>query len=114
MPPIFFLAYKVGALLLDITPHAVEFELSWYWLSTGLIAIWQPFLLGCLVCGLLFGSLGYFCINLLWRWKVTMQWQARRLRRKAALEKAIRDVERRQEAILRHDEPDTGPPGSTS
>jgi uncharacterized protein (DUF2062 family) len=114
IPPIFFLAYKVGATLLNITPQPVEFELSWEWLSTGMVAIWQPLLLGCLVCGLTFGSLGYLSINLLWRWNVTRQWQARRLRRKAALAKATHDVELRQAAIVQHAEQDKSQQESTS
>ena len=83
MPPIFFLAYKVGAMLLNIPPQPVEFELSWAWLSTGLIAIWLPFLLGCLVCGLSAGSLGYFAISMLWRWQVAHKWHQRKLKRRA-------------------------------
>ena len=45
---------------------------------------WQPFLLGCLLCGLFFGSMGYFVINILWRWRVHRHWQARKKRREMA------------------------------
>lgn len=67
MPPIFYFAYKVGAWILNTPETAFNFELSWEWLGTGLAAIWQPFLLGCAVCGLFFGALGYILIRLLWR-----------------------------------------------
>lgn len=67
MPPIFYFAYKVGATILNIPERVFTFELSWGWLGTELAAIWEPFLLGCLVCGLVFGVLGFGLIRLLWR-----------------------------------------------
>jgi uncharacterized protein (DUF2062 family) len=81
MAPIFFLAYKVGALVIDIPVEEIDFELSIYWLSTSLAAIWKPFLLGCLICGLLSGSLGYFVISMVWRWQVAHRWQERKRQR---------------------------------
>ncbi|MEE4193257.1 MAG: DUF2062 domain-containing protein [Halieaceae bacterium] len=113
MPPMFYFAYRVGAVVLGTRPQPLEFQLTWEWLSTSLVAVWQPFLLGCLLCGFFFGSLGFFTIQLLWRWQAVQRWEARRLRRRLAIEKATRDVERRQAAIAQRDEPDTAPPGST-
>ena len=81
MPPLFYMAYRVGALILDVPAGQMAFELSFDWLGSQLAHIWQPFLLGCLVCGLFFGSLGYFVISLLWRWRVSIQWNARKRRR---------------------------------
>ncbi|MBA6412123.1 DUF2062 domain-containing protein [Parahaliea sp. F7430] len=83
MPPIFYMAYKVGALLIDVPVQSVEFDLSWEWLSSNLLAIWEPFLLGCLICGLFFGSMGYFIISMLWRWRVVSMWKVRAAKRKA-------------------------------
>jgi uncharacterized protein (DUF2062 family) len=79
--PIFFLAYKVGALILNTPVQHVAFEFSFHWLGNGLAAVWKPFLLGCLACGLSAGSLGYFAISMLWRWQVTRKWHQRKLRR---------------------------------
>jgi uncharacterized protein (DUF2062 family) len=67
MPPIFYFAYRVGAWLLQTPPREVAFEISSEWLATELGAIWEPFLLGCLVCGTVSGLLGYFAIRGLWR-----------------------------------------------
>lgn len=78
MAPLFFMAYEIGALIIDVPVKDVKFDLSFYWLSTSLAAIWKPFLLGCLLCGLFFGCLGYFVINLLWRLNVVRQWRARK------------------------------------
>ena len=78
MPAIFFLSYKVGAMIVDVPLKDIEFELSIYWLSHSLGAIWKPFLLGCLICGLFFGCLGYFIISQLWRWRVAHHWHQRK------------------------------------
>lgn len=67
MPPFFYFAYRVGAWILSTPEHDFNFELSWGWLGSELAAIWEPFLLGCAICGLFFGALGYATIRLLWR-----------------------------------------------
>jgi len=113
IPPIFFLAYKLGAMVLGVAPQTVEFQLSWEWVTHGLLAIWQPFLLGCLLCGVFFGCLGYFVVSVLWRWGVLRRWRARGLRRKRAIKKAIRDVKLRQEEVSQRGEQDTEPPENT-
>jgi len=78
VPAIIYLAYRVGALALGVPPGMPAFSLSWSWLSSEYSAIWQPLLLGCLLLGLFSGSLGYFVINNLWRWRVRMQWRRRK------------------------------------
>ena len=79
--PMFFIAYKVGALIIDAPVQVIDFELSFAWLSNGLSTVWKPFLLGCLVCGLSAGSLGYFAVSMLWRWQVVHKWRQRKKRR---------------------------------
>jgi len=83
-PAIIYLAYRVGALVLGVPPGMPAFSLSWSWLSSELGSIWQPLLLGCLLLGLFSGSLGYFVINNLWRWRVGLQWKRRKLARALA------------------------------
>ena len=83
MPPMFYMAYKVGALFLDTQVQEFHFELGFHWLGNGLAAVWKPLLLGCLICGLAAGSLGYFTISMLWRWQVAHKWHQRKLRREA-------------------------------
>ncbi|MGK0440815.1 MAG: hypothetical protein ACJA0N_000610 [Pseudohongiellaceae bacterium] len=84
MPPMFYMAYKVGVALIG-NPEAAEFsfELSWQWLGSELIIIWQPFLLGCLVCGLFFGLLGSAIMRITWRFHVIQLWRERRQNRLA-------------------------------
>ena len=81
MPALFFLAYKVGALILDVPVTELAFELSFNWLSNQLAHIWQPFLLGCLICGIFCGCLGYFVVSLAWRWHVSVLWRERKRKR---------------------------------
>jgi uncharacterized protein (DUF2062 family) len=84
MPAIFFMAYKIGALIINEPMTVMKFELSFNWLGSQLAHIWEPFLLGCLVCGLFCGSLGYFVVSLAWRWRVAVHWRERKRRRAAA------------------------------
>jgi uncharacterized protein (DUF2062 family) len=84
MAPLFFMAYEIGALIIDVPVKDVDLELSVYWLSTHLQAIWRPFLLGCLLSGLFFGCVGYFVISMLWRLHVVRQWRARKRKRESS------------------------------
>tara|TARA_R110002072_G_scaffold8018_5_gene42405 strand:- start:6010 stop:6549 length:540 start_codon:yes stop_codon:yes gene_type:complete len=83
MAPIFYMAYEIGALIIDVPVQHMQLELSVHWLSNSLAAIWRPFLLGCLLCGLFFGCLSYFVISQLWRWNVVTRWRARKRAREA-------------------------------
>lgn len=81
MPPIFYFTYLVGTWILDTPVMEVEFALTMEWLKTGFTAIWQPFLLGCLVSGLTSALIGFLTIRLLWRYLVIKNWQKRKLKR---------------------------------
>lgn len=81
MPPIFYFCYKVGAWILNTPVKHQTFELSWAWLSTQLGAIWEPFLLGCFICGLVSAVVGATVIRLLWRWHIAKQWHERKQKR---------------------------------
>lgn len=83
MPAVAFVAYKVGALMVDVPVRDIEFEMSIHWLTDSLTTIWRPFLLGCLLCGTFFGCLGYFVISQMWRWRVAYHWHRRRRERAA-------------------------------
>ena len=63
MPPMFYFAYKIGAWTLGHPPNNVKFELTWQWLEQSLGDIWQPFLLGCFIVGVVSSFLGYIIIN---------------------------------------------------
>ncbi len=80
MPVMFYGCYKVGTKILNTSEHGFHFELSWDFLLNQMHAIAPPFLLGCLVCGLLVATIGYFGIRGLWRYLVVRSWQQRRSR----------------------------------
>jgi uncharacterized protein (DUF2062 family) len=75
--PAYYLAYRLGAALLDMPPTGFSFEMSWDWLQNGLGPMWKPFLLGCLVCGVVGGVLGYMGLELAWRWRVAAKYRTR-------------------------------------
>jgi uncharacterized protein (DUF2062 family) len=77
MGPMFYGCYLVGAWFLNTPPSPFEFELSWDWLSNSLLAIWQPFLLGCFIVGTLASITGYITIRIIWRVAAIRKWQKR-------------------------------------
>lgn len=82
-PFIFFVAYRLGVRLLGIEDGSFSFELSWHWLTTGFLHIWQPLVLGSLTMSLFFSCLGYITVQWMWRWHVLDRWQKRREKRQA-------------------------------
>jgi hypothetical protein len=83
MPPIFYGAYKVGSTVLGTDMSKFEFQLSWQWIMESLTTIGPAFLLGCLICSVVFGAIGYYSLNWMWRWSVIKSWQARQKKRLA-------------------------------
>lgn len=81
MAPMFYFAYKVGGWVLARPVHEFSFELSFEWLMDELGHFWQPFLLGCLLLGLISALAGYVIVRLFWRLHVFQYLRRRRLRR---------------------------------
>ena len=77
MPPIFYCTYQLGSWLLQTPAINLPDSLTWDWISAELNALWQPFLLGSLVTGVLAGTLAYCLTMLFWRWKVRHSWRKR-------------------------------------
>lgn len=88
MPALFYFCYRLGAWILGRPPKAFEFELSWAWLTSEVLRIWQPFLLGCLIVGAASATAGYFGMRGLWRWHVVQEWEKRKKKRSTAKSKA--------------------------
>ncbi len=63
-------AYRVGAAVLREPIEKFNFQLSFDWLQHGLGPVWEPFLIGCLVCSVTVGFAGWLGLELLWRWQV--------------------------------------------
>jgi len=66
MGPMYYLCYLVGTEILGEQAAGFEFELSFDWLLTELVAIWQPFLLGCLILGLISALAAFILVRILW------------------------------------------------
>jgi uncharacterized protein len=81
--PVYYLAYRVGSWVSGFQAQPFEFTLSWDWLQHGLGPLWQPFLVGCLVCAIGFGLLGWLTVQVAWRIAVARRVQDRRRRRTA-------------------------------
>jgi len=83
MPPLFYLAYKIGTIVMGTTPITEKlslFELDFWITQTS--QIWQPFLLGCLICGATLAFLGYWTSRLLWHGWILYKWKHRQKERK--------------------------------
>ena len=82
MGPIFYGSYVVGTAILDVPAKDIEFEISFEWLGTQLASIWEPFLLGCAVSGIVCAFLGATIVQIAWRIHVGRSWRARQARRR--------------------------------
>ena len=63
--------------------ESFDFALTWDWASENLVAIWKPFLLGCLVSGTLAALFGYLAMSVWWRQHVMHRYQRRVARLRA-------------------------------
>ena len=81
VPPLFYFAYKLGAWLLGQELEVTQIDLSFDWLADRFGEIWQPFLLGCVVCGWVSGVTLYVLVHLVWRLEVGRRWHKRRKKR---------------------------------
>ncbi|MDQ6972765.1 MAG: DUF2062 domain-containing protein [Mariprofundaceae bacterium] len=78
MAPVFYFAHEVGEWVLGQEDDGFIFDPSWEWFKGLLSSGWEPFLLGCLICGLTLGVAGFFFIHVSWRAYVTRRWRNRR------------------------------------
>jgi uncharacterized protein (DUF2062 family) len=78
MVPMYMGAYWVGCSLLGIASHNIAFEMSWDWLTTALLPIWKPFLLGCLVLGTTAAVCGYIVLGGVWHLSLVLKYHERK------------------------------------
>lgn len=77
MAPIYFYAYKLGAWVLNEPVGKYAFSLSWEWFSQEFLTIWQPLLLGSVICGVIAALLGIVFVRIGWRLVVMRSWAKR-------------------------------------
>lgn len=76
--PMYVLAYLLGCQLLGIHESRFAFELSWDWLTTQLLPVWKPFLLGCLVMGTATAVAGYILLGGIWHLSLVLKYHKRK------------------------------------
>jgi uncharacterized protein (DUF2062 family) len=68
MAPIYYACYKLGAWILGVGIEQ-NFVMSLEYVWEVFNVIWQPFLLGCLVVSVVSSFIGYWTIQLIYRFK---------------------------------------------
>jgi uncharacterized protein len=81
MVPIYVFCYGIGRRLLDLPPRPFNVEISWQWLTNGLLPIWKPFLLGCFVTGTATAVVGYIVLGGLWHLQLVLSYHRRKEKR---------------------------------
>lgn len=76
--PLYVFAYWLGCSLLGVHAGRLHFDMSWSWLSTGLLPVWKPFLLGCLVMGILTAIVGYVLLAGMWHLGLVLKYHERK------------------------------------
>jgi len=79
--PIYYLAYKLGSVLLNEPIENVNFDFSMHWMTETLVHIWQPLMAGCLLLGVFSAAIGYVAIRVLWRVLSLRKWNQRQSNR---------------------------------
>jgi uncharacterized protein (DUF2062 family) len=60
-------AYQVGRAVLGTPPRDVSFDVSWDWVGSTFVNIWQPMLLGSVLLGTAAAVVGYVALDIFWR-----------------------------------------------
>ena len=77
MAPIYIYAYDLGAWALKKPIGHYNFSLSWEWLRSEFLLIWQPLLLGSFIYGIIAAISWVILVRLLWRLLVIRRWLQR-------------------------------------
>jgi uncharacterized protein (DUF2062 family) len=84
-----YFSYRVGLSILG-TEQATLLNPSLEWFINQLNVIWQPLIVGSLVCGVAFGMAGFIVIRLYYRWRIARyklkKLDARKRRKMGAIE----------------------------
>lgn len=81
MPPLFYFAYKAGLWLMNLPSTTDETEFSLSSMFSGLADVWQPFLTGCLIMGIVSSAIGYFGMHYYWQYHIKKKWAERNEKR---------------------------------
>ena len=92
MVPLFYLAYRLGAAMLQmpIEPWPADFSFSSF--SQDMGGIWKAMLYGGIVLGLSLATTSYFVVNLIWRISIAYRYRERKENRRIQLRKIKRTM----------------------
>lgn len=89
IPPLFYLAYQLGAWLLGENIQEIDFALTTEWFQSTFMNIWPPMMLGCMIFAVISAFLGYYGIQLFWRMHIVQQIKDRREKRRQKRKKQL-------------------------
>ncbi len=69
MPFMMYFAFRVGSYLLGLEQQFIPVAPSLEWITAQLGLIWQPLLLGALMCGFTLGITGFLLVHLYYHWR---------------------------------------------
>mgnify|MGYP001817505855 CR=1 FL=1 len=75
--PIFYLAYRIGAALLNLPIEATPAELSWEWLGQGIAVNWKPLFFGSIVMAVSVASTVYLLFSFFWHVSTVYRYRRR-------------------------------------
>ena len=67
MPPMMYLGYEFGNVVLGIDPLFYKFEASLDWIISVFSLIWEPLLVGTMIIGISSAVIGFFGIHIFWK-----------------------------------------------
>jgi len=67
MPPMMYLGYEFGNLVLGIDPLFDKFEASLEWIGSVFSLIWEPLLVGTIIIGVTSAIIGFFSVHLFFK-----------------------------------------------
>jgi len=85
MGPMMYFAYRVGLVLLGQDSQLALEAPNFQWFMDQIGQIWQPLILGCLICGSVVGVAGFVAVRLYYRWRITRYKQRKRSRKPAGV-----------------------------
>jgi uncharacterized protein (DUF2062 family) len=78
MVPMYISGYWLGCHILGVHPRPIAFDLSWDWLTTALLPVWKPFMLGCVLLGAFAAVCGYVIVGGVWHLSLVLKYHKRR------------------------------------
>jgi uncharacterized protein (DUF2062 family) len=76
--PMYYFAYWIGCRVLQLPANMFAFEFTLEWMTTGLLPIWRPLLLGCLIMGAFTSVIGYIALGSVWHLTLLLKYHKRK------------------------------------